>query len=140
MNLEFHRSVFGMFPHFCERCFPLWCDGNINTQLKGLLSGGCKDCGHCRARSLLRVVPTATAVVCPHRQGDLRFCLNVRLPGRMAEVTIGLTKVPKLGPGEMPRVGSHWHFSLLPSDTGPTFQKSIWTKRTPGDFSQQGDS
>lgn len=85
------------------------------------------------------VVTTAIVNLCPYLQEDLRFCLKSGLPGRMAEVAIGFTKASKPGPGEMPMVGSPWHFSFLPSGTGPTFQNSIWTKRTSGDFSQQGD-
>lgn len=125
---------------FCGMCFsPQW-NGNINAWWKGLLSGCCKDCWHRGVWSLPHVVTTAIVNLCPYLQEDLRFCLEAGLPGRMAEVTIGLTKASKPGPGEIPMVGSPWHFSFLPSDIGPTVQNSIWTKRTPGDFSQQGDS
>lgn len=58
------------------------------------------------------------------------------LTGKMAEITISLTKSPELRPGERPVVGRYWHFSLPILNTGPTFPKSIWTKRTRGGFSQ----
>lgn len=64
---------------------------------------------------------------------------EVLLTGRIAEITVSLTRAPELRPGERLVVRRHWHCSLPLPNTGPTSPNSIWARRTHGDFSQQGD-